>query len=348
MRTLAVLLSVIPLAVLAAEAPKYPSLPILGPAALTADPGDGRVYLRWNLQLEDERVIGWKVLQLAPVRADLTPAALREPGFVARNLKNGVAYTFAVTGVLRAGGSTPRSNSLSVTPHPTGEAKATASGNPRRPAIRIVFPDGQELAYDNSRPIDWKTRDGEHLLYSKPFGNGLDIGQFDPRGLARIIPPEGLKDGSLPGGVYKDVQYGTPHPHITDPLTVPFDRVPGDTGIRWQAPVVDGDRATVEYWIPMTVFGYTAWTYVRVWETWWPIERDRHGARYHGLARLVEVEMPSAMKHGYQVMLNNGFGPGGSRQGVVSYSSGFRKPGHEVVDFSGDRDQRVSFQSPKP
>ena len=94
--------------------------------------------------------------------------------------------------------------------------------------------------------------------------------------------------------------------------------------------------------------GYRSWNYVLVWETWWPIERDRHGTKYHGLARLVEVEMLGALQDGYQVMLNNGFGPGGSRQGVVSYSTGFRQPGHEVVDFSGDTNRVVTFQSPKP
>ena len=45
-----------------------PPLLILSPTALTGDAGDQRAYLRWNLQLEDERVIGWKVLQLAPRR----------------------------------------------------------------------------------------------------------------------------------------------------------------------------------------------------------------------------------------------------------------------------------------
>jgi len=87
---------------------------------------------------------------------------------------------------------------------------------------------------------------------------------------------------------------------------------------------------------------------VLVWETWWPIERDRHGAVYRGLARLVEVEMPGAWKLGYQVMLNDGFGPGGSRAGVVSYNTGFRKPGCEVVDYSPDENRQVYFQHAKP
>jgi len=33
---------------------------------------------------------------------------------------------------------------------------------------------------------------------------------------------------------------------------------------------------------------------------------------------------------------------------VVSYSTGFREPGHEVVGFSGERNRLVAFQSPQP
>jgi hypothetical protein len=339
--------------------PILPPLPVFSPTALTGDAGDQRAYLRWNFQLEDPRVLGWKVIQLKPVKAELTPDMLREPAYVARNLKNGDSYTFTVVGVLQDGTTTPESNPTTVTPGPTGETKISTVENQRlsfgefrdialrQPGVRIVFPDGQELTYANCRPVDWKTRDGEHLIYPRPFGNNVDIGQFQKSGLPRIIPPEGLKDAALPGGVYRDVQYGFPHPHITDPLTVPYDQTPHDTAMRWRPPTVDGNRVTVEYWVPLTVWGYTAWTYVRVWETWWPIDADRHGTKYHGLARLVEVEMPNALKLGYQVMLNNGFGPAGSRKGVVSYSSGFRVPGHEVVDFSGDHNRAVTFQSPK-
>jgi len=46
-------------------------------------------------------------------------------------------------------------------------------------------------------------------------------------------------------------------------------------------------------------------------------------------------------------MLNNGFGPGGTRKGVTYYGTGFREPGREIVDFSGDKNQTVIFQSPK-
>jgi hypothetical protein len=338
----------------------YPPLPILPPTALTGDAGDGRAYLRWNLQLEDERVTGWEVLQLAPSRVLLTPVPIREdPAYVVHSLKNGTAYTFAVVGVLKNSTLTPQSNTVTVVPRRTSEARVlNVSGQVlafgdfadialKRPAVRITFPDGQELTYSNCRPVDWKTRDGEHLLCPKPFGNGVDIGQFDNRGLPKIIPPDGLRDPSAPGGVYRDVQYGVPHPHIGDPLTLPFDQTPRDAGMRWQEPIVDGDRVILEYWIPLSAWGYSARTYVRVWETWWPIERDRHGAAYHGLARQVEVEMPSALKYGYQVMLNNGFGPSGKRDGVVSYSTGFRNPAHQVVDFSGNENRYVTFQDPK-
>jgi len=350
-----------------------PPLPILPPTALVADAGDGRAYLRWNLQLEDPRVVGWRVHMLAPRREVLTDEPLDQPHFVARGLENGTAYTFAVVGVLADGAATPPGNAVTVTPRATGTARVEGVRRGEKLAIgrfpdvavgpnavRIVFPDGQELVYDNLRPIDWRTRDGVHLIYPRHFGNGLDVGRFDPRGLPTIIPPRGLERDSLTvdgrtwaakdGGafVYRDAQFGTDHPHLTDPLTMPLAQANNDARARWFAPVVDGDRVTLHYWQPLVMMGYRSWQCVLVWETWWPIERQRGGTTYHGLARLVEVQMPEAWKDGYQVMLNNGFGPDGSREGVVSYSTGFRGPGREIVNFSDEVNRQVVFQYPKP
>ena len=364
-----------------AQAPALPPLPILSPTALTADPGDGRAYLRWNLQLEDERVVGWKVLQLRPEERNVTDKALTEPQHVVRGLNNGTTYTFAVVGVLKDGKTTPHSNEVTVTPRDVGTAtvvklkawqldrgtdkwregaslsfgkfkEVRLVDNP----VKVVFPDGQELIYDRYRPVDWKARDGRHLIYPEHFGNGLDIGKFEPSGLPRIIPPEGeapLFDERpyLPrpkDSEYSHAQSGTRHPFITDPMSLPLSKSHHDARPRWFEPAVDGNRVTFHWWQPLTVWGYKAWIYVLVWETWWPIESDRHGTTRHGLARLVEVEMPGALKHGYQVMLNNGFGPDGSRKGVISYNTGFRRPGAEVVDFSPDENRQVYFQSVKP
>ena len=493
---------------------KLPPLPILPPTALTADAGDGRAYLRWNLQLEDERIVGWKVVQLAPEAKTVTPDVLTEPAFVVRGLANGTACTFAAVGVLKDGSTTEHSNTATVTPRNAGTAKVVALSKDDKitvgefkdveladPAAKIVFPDGQELVFSRYRPADWKTRDGEHLIHPKVFGNGLDVGKFEKNGLPLVIPPEGLRrttieaDGALwstgsvdrfsirwtgfvqpqfseeytfctntddgvrlwvdnkllidrwvtqspteyrgtikleagrkypikmeyfedTGGAmarlawssagqprevipaarlfppqgdgnglegayfdgsgfgvlkltrvdqtidfdwgeggpfadkpaafsYLDAQNGTMHPYITDPYTLSLQQYHHDARDKWFEPVIDGDRVTLHWWQPMAAMGYRSWVFVQVWETWWPIERDRHGAKSHGLARLVEVELPSALKDGYQVMLNNGFGPGGSRKGVVSYSSGFRRPSTEIVDFSGDASRQVYFQHPK-
>jgi hypothetical protein len=347
---------------------------VLAPTALTADAGDGRAYLRWNLQLEDERVVGWTVFQTAPREAVLTPTPLTEPQWVVRGLRNGVAHTFAVAGVLRGGRTlTPRSAPVTVIPRATGTATVTRLGRQvpgfgsftnlvlvQEDAVRIAFPDGQQLVFGDARPVDWVARDGTHLLYPLAFGNGLDIGRFDARGLPLVIPPAGLDRSPLYSSAeahapfepmnpdYRDVQYGTLHPHITDPLTQPFARTSHDARPRWLGASVDGDRVTVHYLLPLTLLGYRSWTAVEVWETWWPLERDRHGTAYQGLARFVEVCMPSAHKDGYQVMLNNGFGPGGTRQGVTSYSTGFREPGGEIVDFSADTNRQVCFQGSIP
>ncbi|MBM4036269.1 MAG: hypothetical protein FJ291_31420 [Planctomycetes bacterium] len=341
-----------------------PPLPVLGPMALMGDPGDGKAFLRWNPQIEDRRVVGWRVR-----RAEGEGALLTEPACTVSGLANGQSYRFAVVGVLADGRVTPPSNSVTVTPRAVAAAKLSdlrawawdaRTGKLAKAErsdslsfgefkdvplvahpVRVTFPDGQELVYDRFRPVDWKTRDGAHLLYPRHFGNGLDIGKFDNRGLAVIVPPH-------PPSEVEDAQRGSPHPHLTDPMTLALDRAHHDAQPRWFPPQVEGDRVTFHYWQPMAMMGYRAWIFVRVWETWWPIERDRQGCKYHGLARLVEVEVPSVWKHGYQVMLNNGFGPGGSRKGVVSYNTGFREPGREIVDFSGDRNRQVYFQGPKP
>ena len=353
-----------------AKLPGPPPLPILAPTGLTGDADDGRVYLRWNPQIEDARVIGWQVRQQAPTVATLNTKPLIDTAFVVRDLQNGVAYTFVLVGMLKGGGFTPSGNAVTVTPAPVGTAKVeqfsgkiTVGSFIDAPVVdgkRVIFPDGQELIFGNFRPVDWKTRDGKHLLYPRQFGNGVDIGKFDKRGLPVVIPPDGLDktppfssaDGHAPFDAlnpnYRDLQFGVTHPHITDPITLPLSRSNNDARPRWLGTEVDGNRVTLHYSLPIALFGYRSWTNVEVFETWWPLERDRHGAVYHGLARLVEVVMPSVVKEGYQVMLNNGFGPGGSRVGVSSYNTGFREPGAEIVDFSPDENRQVFFQGSIP
>ena len=166
-----------------------------------------------------ERVVGWRVVRIGDAE-QVIDQVLTEPATVITGLENGREHVFAVVGVLSDGSLTPRSNTASVTPRATGEAKTARTRRGEKLTIgaftvelrgdgaRAVFPDGQELVYDGLRPADWKTRDGEHLVYPMPFGNGLDIGQFDKRGLPVVIPPEGLSrtdissalSNRIPGG----------------------------------------------------------------------------------------------------------------------------------------------------
>jgi len=197
------------------EKPKeltLPPLPILGPTALTGDPGDGRAYLRWNLQIEDDRVVGWKVKQLKPAEKLLTREMLTDREYVVRDLVNGTACTFAVVGILKDRKETPPSNTAAVTPADVGTAKIAEIKGQKitvgefkdiglsPEAVKAIFPDGQELIFDRLRPVDWKTRDGEHMIYPVHFGNGLDIGKFDKRGLPMIIPPGGIKRDTITVG----------------------------------------------------------------------------------------------------------------------------------------------------
>jgi hypothetical protein len=174
--------------------------------------------------------------------------------------------------------------------------------------------------------VDWVTRDQEHLLYPDRFGNAIDLGQFEHSGLPRVIGP----DGSNTDQPYPQV--GTKHPYITSPHTLALG---GKVQPHWFDVQVDGDRVTFHYAMPIAALGSDARTFVEFWETWWPIERERWGTKYHGLARLIEVKVPDPLCNGYQVMVNNGFGPaGGMNERVIAYDSGFRHPAVEVVDFS--------------
>ena len=346
----------------------FPPLPYLSPTAFTADAGNGKAFLRWNLQFEDERVIGWKVVQIKPSQATITDT-LTEPYHVVEGLNNGTEYIFAVVGVLKDGGHTSQSNIASVVPRNVGKATVTPLRRNStidvgsfknitlgQYAVKVVFPDGQELIYDNFRPIDWKTREGEHLLYPEHFGNGVDVGVFEDNGLPKIVPADGplskireMVPPHEPNPDYRpSVQRNMPHACLTSPISLPVAVPQHDAPLVWEEPVVDGDRVTFHYAQPLEVMGFRSWTYLLVWETWWPIERDRNGAVYHGFARHIEVEMPSKLKDGYQIMLNNGFGPGGTRKGVTSYNSGFRSPANEIVDFSPDKNRQVMFQHVKP
>ena len=118
---------------------KSPPLPVLSPTALCGDAGDGRVYLRWNPQLEDERVLGWKVRQTKPTEAELTDSFLTEPAFIVHGLENGTSYTFVLVGVLKDGSFTPPSNTAVVTPHATGTANVIRLKPRKANRTRISF-----------------------------------------------------------------------------------------------------------------------------------------------------------------------------------------------------------------
>lgn len=47
-------------------------------------------------------------------------------------------------------------------------------------------------------------------------------------------------------------------------------------------------------------------------ETWTPVTRELGGTKYGGLARRIELELPSHYKDGFSVCPNDGFGVDGS------------------------------------
>jgi hypothetical protein len=87
------------------------------PSGLIADPGDGRVYLEWNPNLEDD-LAGYRVYRAAsggafgPVSAELVTTT----EWIDSGLTNGQTYRYAVRAVNRAGEAGPDSNITTVQP----------------------------------------------------------------------------------------------------------------------------------------------------------------------------------------------------------------------------------------
>ena len=114
----------------------------------------------------------------------------------------------------------------------------------------------------------------------------------------------------------------------------------------WKDPVIDGDRVTFHYWMPLEVMGYRGKT-----TRWY----GRPGGRSIATAMVASSRSGPAdrgadarvLHNGYQVMLYNGFGPGGRAAGE-ELQQRFSQPAHEIVDFSPDKNLQVCFQFLKP
>jgi hypothetical protein len=310
-----------------------PSLipPVL-PPVLFADRGDQKAYLCWNPCPEAAfgKVRGYRVFQKRG--KDWVAIATVGPNrteWTATGLDNGKTYTFAVAALLHDGAETERSCSVEVKPTtlkpPTLQTEPVSlSFGPYRESIShgvvVHWADGQSIVFDEdiARWRDWQVADGQHLLYPIPYGNGIDMVKMDAQGFPTM--PQKTKD----------------HPWLGDAYTVDYTSPTRELGDRTFRGLVsyhiDGERVTFESWLPIEDTGWTRWTAIRVWQTFWPVQKKIGGTLYVGLARKIEVFVPSYFKWGYQICLNDGFGPEGVRKNVSLYYAHFHSAG--IVDFS--------------
>ena len=111
---------------------------------------------------------------------------------------------------------------------------------------------------------------------------------------------------------------------------------------KWVGESIDGQRVTLTYRIPMWGPGVPAdakgdtWIWATVRETWFPIQRNVNGTTYSGLARRIEVEVPSYYNlAGYSMALNDGFGVDGSCDGSTTYRAhSWAGPRAEILNWT--------------
>jgi hypothetical protein len=317
-------------------------MPVLAPGALTGYGANGRAYLDWNPSIEDQRVTGWHVYRSTDLKTwtRMTDSPVASPRFVDEKLDPAATYRYAVGAVTASGEVASRSNVVSITPRAVADPRITegatvvnADGTKatleRQLAITIHWPDGQELVYDKDhlRARQWIAADGTPLMQTALYGNGIDLIGFNAYGM--IDAQEPSKDAPWLGRNMFTRDYTSPR-RSTHP-----DSMQAFRGIE-----VRNGRVTLSAWLPLQVGSFRSFTYAQLWETWWPIERQVGGDVYRGLARSIEIKVPTYFNtEGYSLALNDGFGPNGSRDGVTSIGIRWGQPNREIVEWTkgGDR-----------
>ncbi|MGC9003243.1 MAG: fibronectin type III domain-containing protein [bacterium] len=314
--------------------------PVRAPSGLIAEAGANKVYLEWNPNLEKD-LAGYRVYRRLDKEKTfhcLTANPIKENEFIDKGLKNGVRVEYAVTAVLKNGKESEFSNIADVIvraikPPLINEGEALVeipSFSPLRVpnALTIVFQNGNRIVFDKDlmRVRDWQTPDGTHLLYPFPYGNSIDITYMDEFGFPHPNPPSD--------------KFPAEPPRIT--LDYTFGRVRAV----WLGYEVADNRVSLHYRIPLNGPGvppdadWDIWIWADVWETWYPIERNLWGVEYKGLARKLELKIPSYYKNGYSVCPNDGFGVNGSCDGAVTYELRWGNPYLLEVHWEKGKDTR--------
>jgi hypothetical protein len=315
-----------------------PKAPVLPPSGLDADGGDGKVYLEWNPNTEPE-VTGYNVYRWeegGKEKTRMTAQPVAGTAYVDTSVRAGAAYHYAVTAMHKGGETGPSSPAVVR----VAEAAATKveHGAPNLPAtpvrpevkfgnvIRMQFANGHTVVFDieQMRWCDWQSPDQQHLLYPRPYGNPLDLCSYNNFGFSE--PQAATKTSpAIPPRI--SLNYS---PQIEN-------RVPA----RWIGQSVDRQRVTVSYRIPLWGPGmpsdakHDSWIWATVRQTWFPIERKINGTAYSGLARRIELELPSFYNQGgYSLALNEAFGVDGSCDGSTTYRAhSWAEPRAEVLSW---------------
>jgi len=329
----------------AAESPqapsRFPSMPVLPPSALAGYGANGRVYLHWNPSIEDQRVTGWHVHRSTDGKqwTRVTANPVTRPHYLDGNLDPSATYHYAVVAVTGSGEGGQRSNVAVIAPRSLEAPKITegvtladGDGKPvmldRKNAITVRWPDGQQLIYDKDhvRVRQWIAADGTPLMQSALYGNGIDLIGYNTYGMPDAQEPS--RDAPWLGRRMFTRDYTSPR-RSTHP-----DSIQAFRGVE----VRDG-RVTFAVWLPLQVGSFSSFTYTQIWETWWPIERNIGGDVYRGLARSIEIKVPTHFNvEGYSLALNDGFGPNGSSDGVTSIGIRWGQPNRNIITWtkSGD------------
>lgn len=293
------------------------------PTGLVADVGNAKAYLEWNPGLE-ENLAGYRVYRKdgdqAPFKR-VTPKLLTTPEFVDSGLKNGQPIRYHVTAVLKAGLESGPSNEAEVTPREmkspevsVGRVEVRVPGyDPVKvdKAITVTFENGHKLVFDSTiaKVRDWLSDDGTHLMYPLPYGNPIDITEMDEFGFP-VAQPATADQPAIPPRI--NLNYAST---MAKPGAGPADK----NMVWFVGYQVSDSRITFEYRVPLAGPGVPItstsdlWVTATLWETYTPVERKIDGgATYKGLARKIDIEMPSYYREGYSICPNDGFGPNGS------------------------------------
>ena len=315
-----------------------PEAPVLSPSGLDADGGDGKAYLEWNPNTEPDAT-GYNVYRWpegAKERTRLNDRPIAATVYTDASARNDVSYCYAVTAVYK-GGETRPSAVATARPAKVAPVKMT-HGAPSIPAtatrpevkfgsvFTFEFANGHSIVFDRERMkwCDWRSPDGRRLLYPRAYGNPIDLCSYNNFGFSETQPATALTP-PIP-------------PRINLNYLPEFE---GRVAARWLGHGIDGQRVTLSYRIPLWGPGlapdtkHDNWIWATIRETWFPVERKIGGTAYAGLARRIELDIPSFYNQaGFSMALNDAFGVDGSCDGSTTYRAhSWAGPRAEIIHW---------------